>query len=56
MIAGLVDVVFGNPTVQGRAWRLFPDGHPVPDLRLIEPPKSFDRGITLLKYAGFAAA
>jgi hypothetical protein len=30
VIAGLVDEVFGNPTVQGRAWRLFPDGHPCP--------------------------
>ena len=54
--AGLVDEyrLFVYPTVQGRGRRLFPDGYTVPDLRLIEPPKSFSGGVTMLKYAGFA--
>lgn len=54
--AGLVDEyrLFVYPTVQGRGRRLFPDGFTVPALHLIEEARSFDGGITLLKYAGFA--
>lgn len=55
--AGLVDEyrLSVYPAVQGRGRRLFPDGYVVPALRLVEPPKSFKGGVTLLKYAGFAA-
>lgn len=55
--AGLVDEyrLFVHPTVQGRGRRLFPDGYVAPELRLIEPPTPFKRGVTMLKYAGFAA-
>jgi dihydrofolate reductase len=54
LIAG--DVVdeyrlFVYPTVQGRGRRLFPDGIPIPKLALVESPKSFRSGITLLRYA-----
>jgi dihydrofolate reductase len=55
--AGMVDEyrLFVYPTVQGRGRRLFPDGYVLPELRLIEAPKTFKRGVTMLKYAGFAA-
>jgi dihydrofolate reductase len=51
--AGLVDEyrMFVYPTVQGRGRRLFPDGTVIGKLTLIEPPKSFRSGITLLRYA-----
>jgi hypothetical protein len=39
------------PVVQGRGRRLFPDGVSLSDLALVEPPKSFPSGITLLRYA-----
>jgi dihydrofolate reductase len=50
---GVVDEyrLFVYPTVQGRGRRLFPDGTPIPKLALVEPPKSFRSGITLLRYA-----
>jgi dihydrofolate reductase len=38
------------PAVQGRGRRLFPDGMSIPTLTLVEPPKSFPPGITLLRY------
>ena len=43
--------LFVYPTVQGRGRRLFPDGTAIPKLTLVEPPKSFRSGITLLRYA-----
>jgi dihydrofolate reductase len=51
--AGVVDEfrLFVYPTVQGRGRRLFPDGTAIPTLTLVEPPKSFRSGITLLRYA-----
>jgi dihydrofolate reductase len=51
--AGVVDEyrLFVYPTVQGRGRRLFPDGTAIPRLTLVEPPKSFRSGITLLRYA-----
>jgi dihydrofolate reductase len=51
--AGVVDEyrLFVYPTVQGRGRRLFPDGTAIESLRLVEPPKSFRSGITLLRYA-----
>ena len=51
---GVVDEyrLFVYPTVQGRGRRLFPDGTTIPKLALVEPPKSFKSGITLLRYAG----
>jgi dihydrofolate reductase len=51
--AGVVDEyrLFIYPTVQGRGRRLFPDGTAIPRLTLVEPPKSFRSGITLLRYA-----
>jgi dihydrofolate reductase len=51
--AGVVDEyrLFVYPTVQGRGRRLFPDGTAIPRLTLVEPPKSFGSGITLLRYA-----
>jgi dihydrofolate reductase len=55
-VAGVVDeyrlLVF--PVVQGRGRRLFPDGVSMSDLALVEPPKAFPSGITLLRYAAGA--
>jgi dihydrofolate reductase len=50
---GVVDEyrLFVYPTVQGRGRRPFPDGTAIPRLTLVEPPKSFRSGITLLRYA-----
>jgi dihydrofolate reductase len=50
---GLVDEyrLFVYPAVQGRGRRLFPDGTSIPALRLVEQPKGFRSGITLLRYA-----
>ena len=50
---GVVDEyrLFVYPAVQGRGRRLFPDGTAMPKLTLVEPPKSFRSGITLLRYA-----
>ena len=50
---GIVDEyrLFIYPTVQGRGRRLFPDGTAIPKLTLVESPKSFSSGITLLRYA-----
>ncbi|MEV2258741.1 dihydrofolate reductase family protein [Streptomyces anulatus] len=50
--AGLVDEyrLFVYPAVQGRGRRLFPDGHEVPRLRLLES-RAFRSGITLQRYA-----
>ena len=50
---GVVDEyrLFVYPTVQGRGRRLFPDGTAIGKLTLVEPPKSFRSGITLLRYA-----
>jgi dihydrofolate reductase len=50
--AGLVDEyrLFVYPAVQGRDRRLFPEGTSIGSLRLVEPPRSFRSGITLLKY------
>ena len=36
---------------EGRGRRLFPDGTAISKLTLLEPPKSFRSGITLLRYA-----
>jgi dihydrofolate reductase len=51
--AGLVDEyrMFSYPTVQGTGRRLFPDGVAIGKLALVEPPKAFMSGVTLLKYA-----
>ncbi len=51
--AGMVDEyrLFVYPAVQGRGRRLFPDGMSIPALTLVEPPKSFRSGISLLRYA-----
>jgi dihydrofolate reductase len=50
--AGLVDEyrLFVYPTVQGGGRRLFPDGTAFGTLALVEPPKMFSSGITLLRY------
>ena len=50
---GVVDEyrLFVYPTVQARGRRLFPDGSAIGRLTLVEPPKSFRSGITLLRYA-----
>jgi dihydrofolate reductase len=50
---GVVDEyrLFVYPTVQGRGRRLFPAGTAISKLALVEPPKSFRSGITLLRYA-----
>ena len=50
---GVVDEfrLFVYPAVQGRGRRLFPDGTAIPKLTLVEPPKPFRSGITLLRYA-----
>jgi dihydrofolate reductase len=51
--AGLVDEyrMFVYPAVQGRGRRLFPDGTAMEKLTLAAPPKAFQSGITLLRYA-----
>lgn len=51
--AGLADEyrLFVHPTVQGRGRRLFPAGVAMSTLALVEPPKSFPSGVTLLRYA-----
>jgi len=51
--AGAVDEyrMFVYPAVQGRGRRLFPDGTTLAALTLVEPPKSFASGITLMRYA-----
>jgi dihydrofolate reductase len=51
--AGLVDEyrLFVYPAVQGRGRRLFPDGMSIPAMTMVEPPKSFQPGISLLRYA-----
>ena len=51
--AGVVDEyrLFVYPTVQGRGRRLFPDGAVMKRLTLVQPPRSFASGITLLRYA-----
>jgi dihydrofolate reductase len=51
--AGIVDEyrLFVYPAVQGRGRRLFPDGTAIGTLKLVEPPKFFRSGITLLRYA-----
>jgi dihydrofolate reductase len=50
---GVVDEyrLFVYPAVQGRGRRLFPEGTTIGNLTLVEPPKSFRSGITLLRYA-----
>lgn len=50
--AGLVDEyrMFVYPAVQGRGRRLFPDGVTM-STALVEPPKCFPSGVTLLRYA-----
>ncbi len=50
--AGLVDEyrLFVYPAVQGRGRRLFPDGMSIPAMTMVEPPKSFQSGISLLRY------
>ncbi|MDT7762709.1 MAG: hypothetical protein QOC63_2129 [Mycobacterium sp.] len=50
---GVVDGfrLFVYPTVQGRGRRLFPSGTAIGKLTLVELPKSFRSGITLLRYA-----
>ncbi|GAB2606117.1 dihydrofolate reductase family protein [Kocuria himachalensis] len=49
--AGLVDEyrLFTHPAVQGRGRRLFPDGHVIPRLRLLDA-RSFGSGVTYTAY------
>jgi dihydrofolate reductase len=49
--AGLVDEyrLFVHPAVQGRGRRLFPDGHVIPRLRLLDA-RSFGSGVTYAAY------
>lgn len=49
--AGLVDEyrLFVHPAVQGRGRRLFPDGHVIPELRLLDA-RSFGSGVTYAAY------
>lgn len=49
--AGLVDEyrLFTHPAVQGRGRRLFPDGHAIPELRLLDA-RSFGSGVTYAAY------
>lgn len=49
--AGLVDEyrLFTHPAVQGRGRRLFPDGHVIPELRLLDA-RSFGSGVTYAAY------
>lgn len=49
--SGLVDEyrLFVYPAVQGRGRRLFPDGHVIPRLELLET-KSFRSGVVLTRY------
>lgn len=49
--AGLVDEyrLFTHPVVQGRGRRLFPDGHAIPELRLLDA-RSFGSGVTYAAY------
>ncbi|MFF0990087.1 dihydrofolate reductase family protein [Kocuria nitroreducens] len=49
--AGLVDEyrLFTYPAVQGRGRRLFPDGHAIPELRLLDA-RSFGSGVTYAAY------
>ena len=51
--AGVVDEyrLFVYPAVQGRGRRLFPDGTTMAKLTLVEAPKAFRSGITLMRYA-----
>jgi dihydrofolate reductase len=51
--AGVVDEyrLFVYPAVQGRGRRLFPDGISISELTLIEPPKSFPSGVSLMCYS-----
>jgi dihydrofolate reductase len=51
--AGVVDEyrLFVYPAVQGRGRRLFPDATVIPRLSLAEPAKTFQSGVTLLRYA-----
>ena len=51
--AGVVDEyrLFVYPAVQGRGRRLFPDGMSISELTLVEPPKSFPSGVSLMRYA-----
>jgi dihydrofolate reductase len=50
--AGVVDEyrLLVYPAVQGRGRRLFPNGSSIPTLTLVEAPKAFPSGITLLRY------
>ncbi|MBN1092389.1 dihydrofolate reductase family protein [Blastococcus sp. TML/M2B] len=50
--AGLVDEyrLFTYPAVQGRGRRLFPDGHELPRLRLLDAQR-FGNGVTYAAYA-----